>query len=96
MAEKRIEIVEDVNDIVTYDEIVRDTVSRADVDTAKARIEVLKQEIAVRNDEIAVRNVEIEKLEEQIAKAEHIIALADEKRAREVAEQEVATEPVAE
>ena len=89
MAEKRIEIVEDVNDIVTYDEIVRDTVSRADVETAKARISVLEQEVAD-------RNAEIEVLKEKIAKAEHIIALADEKRARELAEQEVATEPVAE
>ena len=89
MAEKRIEIVEDVNDIVTYDEIVRDTVSRADVETAKARISVLEQEVAD-------RNAEIEVLKEKIAKAEHIIALADEKRAREIAEQEVATEPVAE
>lgn len=89
MAEKRIEIVEDVNDIVTYDEIVRDTVSRADVETAKARISVLEQEVAD-------RNAEIEVLKEKIAKAEHIIALADEKRARELAEQEVATEPVVE
>lgn len=89
MAEKRIEIVEDVNDIVTYDEIVRDTVSRADVETAKARIAVLEQEVAD-------RNAEIEVLKEKIAKAEHIIALADEKKAREIAEQEVATEPVAE
>lgn len=89
MPEKRIEIVEDVNDIVTYDEIVRDTVSRADVATAKARISVLEQEVAD-------RNAEIELLKEKIAKAEHIIALADEKKAREIAEQEVATEPVAE
>lgn len=89
MPEKRIEIVEDVNDIVTYDEIVRDTVSRADVASAEARIEVLKEEVAV-------RNAELEKLQEAVAKAKHIIALADEKKAKELAEQEVATEPVAE
>ena len=83
--DKRIEIIDDVEDVVTFDTIVRDTVNRNDVAQAEERIAVLEQEIAD-------RNAEMEALKEKIAYAKEIIAIADAKKA----EAEQATEEVAE
>ena len=80
MADTRIEIISDVEDVVTFDTIVRDTVSRGDVAIAEERIAVLEAEIAE-------RVAEIEVLKEKIAHAKEIIALADAKR---LAEEEAA------
>ena len=85
MAEKRVEIISDVENIVTFDTIIRDTVNRDDVAVAEERIAVLESEVAE-------RVAEIELLKEKIAHAKEIIALADAKKAEEVAEQEVAEE----
>ena len=76
MAETKIEIVSDIENVVTFDTIVRDTVNREDVKIAEERIAVLEAEIAE-------RNVEIEALKNKIAYAKEIIALADEKKAQE-------------
>ena len=82
--EKRVEIIEDINDIVTFDTIIRDSVSRDDVRVAEERIAVLEVEVA---DRIA----EIEALKEKIAHAKEIIALAD---AKKLAEEEAKAEEV--
>lgn len=87
MAEKRIEIISDVENIVTFDTIIRDTVSRDDVAVAEERIAVLEGEVAE-------RVAEIEALKEKIAHAKEIIALADAKKAEEIANQEVAEEVI--
>ena len=76
MADKRVEIVSDIENVVTFDTIVRDTINREDVVIAEERIAVLEAEIAE-------RNAEIEALKEKIAYAKEIIALADEKKAQE-------------
>jgi hypothetical protein len=80
MADTRIEIISDIEDVVTFDTIVRDTVSRGDVAVAEERIAVLEAEIAERVSEI-------ELLKEKIAHAKEIIALAD---AKKLAEEEAA------
>lgn len=80
--EKRVEIIEDINDIVTFDTIIRDSVSRDDVRVAEERIAVLEVEVA---DRIA----EIEALKEKIAHAKEIIALADAKKLAEETAEEV-------
>ncbi len=72
--EEKIVIVDEVNDVVTYDTIVRDTVDRKEVELAKQEIETLKAEIAERQEKIA--NLEI-----KIQKAEEVIRLADERLA---------------
>lgn len=81
---KRIEIVADENNVVTFDTIVRDTVNREDVVVAEERIAVLEQEIAE-------RTAEIEALRAKIAYAKEIIAIADAKKQAE-AEQELTEE----
>lgn len=81
---KRIEIVADENNVVTFDTIVRDTVNRDDVVIAEERIAVLEQEIAE-------RTAEIEALRAKIAYAKEIIAIADAKKQAE-AEQELTEE----
>lgn len=78
--DKRVEIVSDVDNIVTFDTIVRDTINRSDVAIAEERIAVLEKEIAERNAEIDV-------LKEKIAYAKEIIAIADAKKEQEVTEQ---------
>ena len=45
MEDKRVEIVSDIDDIVTFDTIVRDTINRSDVAIAEERISVLEREI---------------------------------------------------
>ena len=82
MADTRIEIISDVEDVVTFDTIVRDTVSRGDVAIAEERIAVLEAEIAE-------RVAEIEVLKEKIAHAKEIIALADAKKLAEETAEEV-------
>lgn len=79
MEDKRVEIVSDVENIVTFDTIVRDTVNRADVAIAEERIVVLEAEIAE-------RNAEIDALKEKIAYAKEIIAIADAKKLAEAQE----------
>lgn len=76
MAETRVEIIEDVNDIVTFETITTDTVSRIDVRVAEERIAILEGEVAE-------RVAEIETLKEKIAHAKEIIALADAKKLAE-------------
>lgn len=71
--DKKIEIISDVENVVTFDTIVRDTVSRDDVRVAEERIAVLEQEIVE-------RNAEIEALKSKISYAKEIIAIADAKR----------------
>lgn len=71
--DKRIEIVSDEQNIVTYDTIVRDTVNREDVRVAKERIENLRRNIAD-------LTAEMEALIASVEHAEEIIALADEKK----------------
>ena len=71
--DKRIEIVSDEQNIVTYDTIVRDTVNREDVRIAKERIENLRRNIAD-------LTAEMEALIASVEHAEEIIALADEKK----------------
>ena len=76
MEDKRVEIVSDVDNVVTFDTIVRDSINRADVAVAEERIAVLEREIAE-------RNAEIDALKEKIAYAKEIIAIADAKKLEE-------------
>lgn len=88
MAEKRIEIVGEENNIVTYDEIVRDTVNREEVAKAEELIAEIEKEIAD-------KSIELEQLKERVAKAKQILALADEKKLKETVETEtIETEPI--
>lgn len=87
MEDKRVEIVSDIDDIVTFDTIVRDTVSRSGVAFAEERISVLEREIAE-------RNAEIDALKEKIAYAKEIIAIADAKRLEEQVEEPVTEQPI--
>jgi hypothetical protein len=73
---KRIEIVADDNNIVTFDTIVRDTINREDVVLAEEEIARLEQEICERNERI-------EALKAKIAHAKEIIAIADAKKLAE-------------
>ncbi len=84
MAEKRIEIVSEENNIVTFDEIVRDTIDRAEVERAEGLIAMLEEEIAD-------KTAELEQLKERVAKAKEILALADEKKEQEAAATETET-----
>ena len=83
--DKRIEIVSDVENIVTFDTITRDTVNREDVRVAKERIENLKRNIAE-------LTAEMEELIASVEHAEEIIAIADAKKLEE--EQAALTEEV--
>lgn len=86
MGEKRIEILEDVNGIIKFEEIKEDSVNRAEVEALKARIAELEaQELAIAEEKKA--------LLEKIAYAEEIIAIAD---AKKLAEESVVSEEVAE
>lgn len=87
MEDKRVEIVSDIDDIVTFDTIVRDTINRSDVAIAEERISVLEREIAE-------RNAEIDALKEKIAYAKEIIAIADTKRLEEQVEEPVTEQPI--
>lgn len=87
MAEVRVEIIEDVNDVVTFETITTDTVSREDVRVAEERISVLESEVAE-------RVAEIELLKEKIAHAKEIIAIADAKKLAEAEQAEEVTEEV--
>lgn len=87
MEDKRVEIVSDIDDIVTFDTIVRDTVNRSDVAIAEERISVLEREIAE-------RNAEIDALKEKIAYAKEIIAIADAKKLEEQVEEPVTEQPI--
>ncbi len=87
MEDKRVEIVSDIDDIVTFDTIVRDTINRSDVAIAEERISVLEREIAE-------RNAEIDALKEKIAYAKEIIAIADAKRLEEQVEEPVTEQPI--
>lgn len=73
---KRIEIVADENNVVTFDTIVRDTVNREDVVFAEEEIARLEQEICERNERI-------EALRAKIAYAKEILAIADAKKQAE-------------
>ena len=87
MEDKRVEIVSDIDDVVTFDTIVRDTINRSDVAIAEERISVLEREIAE-------RNAEIDALKEKIAYAKEIIAIADAKRLEEQVEEPVTEQPI--
>lgn len=87
MAEVRVEIIEDVNDVVTFETITTDTVSREDVRVAEERISILESEVAE-------RVAEIEALKEKIAHAKEIIAIADAKKLAEAEQAEEVTEEV--
>ena len=71
--DKRIEIISDEQNIVTYDTITRDTINREDVRVAKERIEVLEKEIAE-------KTAEMEALIASVKHAEEVIAIADAKK----------------
>lgn len=74
--EKKIEIVSEIESVITFNEITTDSINRVDVATAEERINVLLNEIQERNEEI-------EKLKLKIEYAKKIIALADEKKLSE-------------
>ena len=85
MGEKRIEILEDVNGIIKFEEIKEDEVNRNEVEAVKARIAELEaQKLAIEE--------ELAGLHEKIAYAEKIIAIAD---AKKLAEESVVSEDVA-
>lgn len=73
MADKRIEILSDIEDVVTFETIVTDTIDRNDVKEAEERIAKLEAEVSE-------RIAEIDLLKEKLAHAKEIIALADEKK----------------
>lgn len=87
MPEKRIEIVSEVNNVITFEEIKTDIVDRIDVEeTEKAITELEKQKLLIEE--------KLVKLKEKLEFAKHIIALADEKKLREQEELEKETSSV--
>lgn len=80
--ETRIEIVNDDNVIITYQDIKIDTVNRNEVAELENAIAVLEQEILEKNSEI-------EKHKAKLEFAKKIIAMADEIKAKEISETEV-------
>ena len=86
MGEKRIEILEDVNGVIKFEEITEDVVNRGEVEAAEARIAQLEAEKLAKEQELA-------SIREQIAYAKEIIAIAD---AKKLAEESVVSEEVAE
>lgn len=91
--EKRIEIVEDIEGRIVYDEIERKDLNRSDVEAAKAEIERIEAENASFLAKIEENKARIEAIKAQIADAEKVIAIADAKKAAE--EQEAAQGDVA-
>lgn len=89
MDEKRIEIIEDIEGRITYDEIHRKDIVRADVDTAEAEIARLEAENADYLNRVESNKAMIEKIKAEIAEAKEIIAIAD---AKAQAEAEVVAE----
>lgn len=86
MGEKRIEILEDVNGVIKFEEIKEDVVNRSEVEAVKARLAELKAaKVAIEEEE--------KELHEKIAYAEQVIAIAD---AKKLAEESVVSEEVAE
>lgn len=86
MGEKRIEILEDVNGVIKFEEIKEDVVNRSEVEAVKVRLAELEAaKLAIEEEEKA--------LHEKIAYAEKIIAIAD---AKKLAEESVVSEEVAE
>lgn len=83
MDEKRIEIIEDIDGKITFDEIERKDINRADVDAAKAEIERIEAENAEFLARIEENKAKVDAIKAKIAYAEKIIAIADEKKAAE-------------
>ena len=92
MEEKRIEIIEDIDGKIVYDEIARKDLNRADVEAAKAEIERIEAENADYLARVDANRARIEEIKAQIAEAERIIAIADDKKAAELAELETPEE----
>lgn len=93
MNEKRIEIIEDIEGKITYDEIHRKGIVRADVATAEAEIERLEAENEGYLNKIEENKALIEKIKAEIAEAKEVIAIAD---AKAQAEAEATAEPAIE
>lgn len=89
MPEKKIVIIEDVDGVITFDKVEteRDTINRADVESAEKRIAEIEAHIIE-------ENKELEALREQIAYAKEIIALADKKKEEEMPKEDTVEEPV--
>lgn len=92
MAEKRIEILEDVDNKIVFEEIKTDTIDREEVALVDARIAELEaQKLAI--------EAELAELRAKIDYAKKVIAIADAKKLAEesvVSEEEAVTEEVAE
>lgn len=92
MAEKRIEILEDVDNKIVFEEIKTDTIDREEVARVDARIAELEaQKLAI--------EAELAELRAKIDYAKKVIAIADAKKLAEesvVSEEEAVTEEVAE
>lgn len=85
MAEKRIEILEDVDNKIVFEEIKTDTIDREEVALVDARIAELEaQKIAI--------EAELAELRAKIDYAKKVIAIAD---AKKLAEESVVSEEVA-
>lgn len=91
MAEKRIEILEDVDNKIVFEEIKTDTIDREEVALVDARIAELEaQKLAI--------EAELAELRAKIDYAKKVIAIADAKKLAEesvVSEEEAVTEEVA-
>ena len=92
MADKRIEILEDVDNIIVFEEIKTDSIDREEVARVDARIAELEaQKLAI--------EAELAELRAKIDYAKKVIAIADAKKLAEesvVSEEEAVTEEVAE
>lgn len=90
MMEKRIEILEDVDNKIVFEEIKTDTIDREEVARVDARIEELEaQKLAI--------EAELAELRAKIDYAKKVIAIADAKKlAEESVVEEAVTEEVAE
>ena len=88
MAEKRIEILEDVDNRIVFEEIKTDTIDREEVAMVDARIAELEaQKLAI--------EAELAELRAKIDYAKKVIAIADAKKLAEesvVSEEEAVTE----
>jgi hypothetical protein len=84
MADKRIEILEDVDNKIVFEEIKTDTIDREEVALVDARIaELEEQKLAI--------EAELAELRARIDYAKKVIAIAD---AKKLAEESVVTEEI--
>lgn len=83
---KEVRIVGEIDGIITYEEVIRDTVKREDVAFAEEKVNAIRAQIEVESKEMA-------DLIEKIEYAKQILVLADKAKENEVAKEHDNFEP---